>query len=116
MKSWAIVRHQLLQSLKYEGPTDPIYTGGFGNTLNYKNWRLNIFMTYGFGNAVRMNTIFKSSYSDFYAMPNEFKNRWMVPGDELTTNIPTIALGFCALVMVLTVSMIFAGYAERKQR
>ena len=81
----------LLQSLKYEGPTDPIYTGGFGNTLNYKNWRLNIFMTYGFGNAVRMNTIFKSSYSDFYAMPNEFKNRWMVPGDELTTNIPTIA-------------------------
>lgn len=32
------------------------------------------------------------------------------------TNIPTIALGFCGLVMVLTVSMIFAGYAERKQR
>ena len=32
------------------------------------------------------------------------------------TNIPTIALGFCGLVMVLTFSMIFAGYAERKKK
>lgn len=32
------------------------------------------------------------------------------------TNIPTIALGFCALVMVLTFSMFFAGYAERKKK
>ncbi len=32
------------------------------------------------------------------------------------TNIPTIALGFCALIIVLTFSMIFAGYAERKKK
>ena len=32
------------------------------------------------------------------------------------TNIPTIALGFCALVIVLTFSMILAGYAERKKK
>ena len=32
------------------------------------------------------------------------------------TNIPAIAMGFCALVMVLTLSMIFAGYAERKAK
>ena len=31
-------------------------------------------------------------------------------------NIPGISLGFCALVMVLTFSMIFAGYAERKKK
>ena len=30
------------------------------------------------------------------------------------TNIPGIALGFCALVMVLACSMIFAGYAQQK--
>ena len=30
------------------------------------------------------------------------------------TNLPVIALGFCALVMVLTLSMIFAGYRQRK--
>ena len=32
------------------------------------------------------------------------------------TNIPAIALGFCALVMFLTFSMIFAGFAERKTK
>ena len=32
------------------------------------------------------------------------------------TNIPVIAMGFCGLVMVLTFSMIFAGYAERKKK
>ena len=32
------------------------------------------------------------------------------------TNIPVIAMGFCALVMVLAVSMIFAGYTERKAK
>ena len=32
------------------------------------------------------------------------------------TNIPVIAMGFCALVMVLTFSMIFAGYAQRKAK
>lgn len=31
------------------------------------------------------------------------------------TNIPVIACGFCALVMVLTVSMIFAGYRTPKK-
>ena len=30
------------------------------------------------------------------------------------TNLPVIALGFCALVMVLTLSMIFAGYRQGK--
>ena len=32
------------------------------------------------------------------------------------TNIPVIASGFCGLVMVLTFSIIFAGYAERKKK
>ena len=32
------------------------------------------------------------------------------------TNIPTIAMGFCALVMVLTFSMIFASFAQRKTK
>ena len=32
------------------------------------------------------------------------------------TNIPALASGFCGLVTVLTFSMIFAGYAERKKK
>ena len=77
--------------LKYEGPTEPTITGGFNNTLTYKNWRLNIFITYSFGNKIRLDPVFSAAYSDMSAMPKEFKNRWAVPGDEAYTDIPAIA-------------------------
>lgn len=80
-----------ISHLKYEGPMDPIITGSLGNTFNYKNWTLNLFVTYSFGNVVRLDPAFYSSYSDMMAMPKEFKNRWVKAGDEAVTNIPVIA-------------------------
>lgn len=77
--------------LKYEGPTDPTYTGSLGNMFSYKNFRLNLFMTYGFGNKVRLDPFFKSEYSDLSSMPKEFRNRWIFPNDEKITNVPVIA-------------------------
>jgi hypothetical protein len=59
--------------------------------FTYKGFRLNIFLTYAFGNVVRLDPVFKRSYSDLTSMPREFKNRWTVQGDEATTNIPVIA-------------------------
>lgn len=77
--------------LKYEGSSDPTITGGFGNILTYKNFRLNVFITYSFGNKIRLDPVFSAAYSDMDAMPKEFKNRWTVPGDEKYTDIPVIA-------------------------
>ena len=77
--------------LIYEGSIDPTITGSFGNTFSYKNFRLNVFMTYSFGNVVRLDPSFKAKYSDLDAMPKEFKNRWTLPGDEKYTDIPVIA-------------------------
>lgn len=77
--------------LVYEGPTDPTITGSFGNIFDYKNWRLNVFITYSFGNKIRLDPVFAAGYSDMTASPKEFKNRWAVPGDEAVTTIPTIA-------------------------
>ena len=77
--------------LKYEGPTDPTITGSLGNNFSWKGLRLNIFITYSFGNKVRLNPVFSARYSDLSAMPKEFKNRWTLPGDETFTNIPVIA-------------------------
>ena len=77
--------------LKYEGPTDPTITGGFGNILTWKNFKLNVFMTYSFGNKIRLDPVFSASYDDLTAMPKEFKNRWVQPGDEKYTTIPVIA-------------------------
>lgn len=82
---------QNVQFLKYEGPTDPTMTGSFGNIFTYKSFRLNVFITYSFGNKIRLDPVFKVEYSDLDATPKEFKNRWVVPGDELRTHIPVIA-------------------------
>ena len=40
---------------------------------------------------VRLDPVFSSAYSDLSTLPREFKNRWIVPGDEERTTIPVIA-------------------------
>ena len=77
--------------LEYSGTADPTTTGSLGNVFRYKNLTLNVFITYSFGNVIRLDPFFKKSYDDLTAMPKEFANRWMVPGDEKVTNIPVIA-------------------------
>ncbi len=81
----------LRNNLVYSGSVDPTDLGSLGNTFQYKGLRLNVFMTYSFGNVVRLDPVFSSSYSDLDAMPREYKNRWMIAGDENVTDIPTIA-------------------------
>ncbi len=80
-----------MNHLVYEGPIDPTITGSFGNIFRYKGFTLNVFMTYSFGNVVRLDPIFAGSYSDLTAMPREFANRFVKPGDERYTDVPTIA-------------------------
>ena len=77
--------------LKYEGSIDPIVTGSLGNVFNYKNFTLNLFVTYSFGNVIRLDDVFSSNYSDLTAMTKEFKNRFVVAGDEDITSIPVLA-------------------------
>lgn len=80
-----------LDFLKYEGPVDAPYTGGFNNTASWKNLSLNVFFTYAFGSVVRLDPTFAVAYSDLDAMPREFMDRWVQPGDEKVTNVPAIA-------------------------
>lgn len=77
--------------LEYSGSVDPTDVGSFGNIFKYKGITLNVFITYSFGNVVRLDPVFKNVYNDLNSMPKEFANRWMVPGDENYTTIPVIA-------------------------
>ncbi len=77
--------------LKYEGTVDPKHFGSLGNTLSYKGWNLNVFLTYAFGSVVRLDPVFASEYDDLRAMPKEFDNRWVAVGNEARTNVPVIA-------------------------
>lgn len=76
--------------LIYSGSADPTDFGSLGNSFKYKNWDLNIFLTYSMGNVVRLDPVFSDMYTDLTAMPKEFKNRWADYGDEKLTNVPTI--------------------------
>ncbi|MCL2028732.1 MAG: TonB-dependent receptor, partial [Bacteroidales bacterium] len=77
--------------LLFSGSVDPTDLGSLGNTFSYKGFRLNVFITYSMGNVVRLDPVFASQYTDLTSMPREFKNRWVVPGDEHITTVPIIA-------------------------
>ena len=79
-----------IRNLKFEGSVDPKFTGGLNNTFTYKDFSLNIFITYQAGNKIRLAPAFKNSYSEWDASPKEFYDRWVMPGDQNTTNIPSI--------------------------
>jgi hypothetical protein len=83
-----------ISHLVYEGPVDPTMTGGFSNTFHYKAFSLNVFLTYQAGNRIRLYRAFHTSYSDLDAMPREFNDRWIMPGDEQYTNVPSILDAF----------------------
>ena len=80
-----------LKFLKYSGSVDPTDVGSFGNIFRYKDFTLNVYITYSFGNVIRLDPVFEKQYTDLDATPNEFINRWTVPGDEKYTNVPVIA-------------------------
>lgn len=80
-----------IKFLEYSGTADPTDIGSLGNVFTYKGFRLNVFLTYSFGNVIRLDPVFSNVYDDLNSMPKEFKNRWTVPGDENKTNVPVIA-------------------------
>ena len=86
----------LTDFLVYEGPSDPTWYGSLNNTFTFTSQKLgklnlDVFITYSGGNVVRLDPVFSYAYSDLSALPREFKNRWMMSGDENYTDIPVIA-------------------------
>lgn len=76
--------------LKYHGPVDPTFTGGFYNQLGYNDFTLSFLFNFAFGNYVRLQPTFTPYLTDDVVMTRDLVNRWMVPGDEQFTTIPTI--------------------------
>ncbi|MCF0061112.1 SusC/RagA family TonB-linked outer membrane protein [Dyadobacter chenwenxiniae] len=85
------LQDQNISYLQYEGSVDPPITGGFNNTLTYKDLSLNVFLTYQAGNKIRLNPLYKSTFSDLDAMPREFLDRWVTAADQGSTNVPAIS-------------------------
>lgn len=94
------LQDETVQYVVFEGSVDPKFTGGFSNTFNYKNLSLNVFVTYQAGNKIRLYPAFKNTYTDFDAMPKEFYDRWMQPGDEVVPGVqPAILDAYTAYLL-----------------
>ncbi|MGD1891195.1 MAG: SusC/RagA family TonB-linked outer membrane protein [Cyclobacteriaceae bacterium] len=83
-------RDSLEQILQIEGSAEPQGAGGFTNVFTYKNFSLNILLSYRFGYKIRLNDAFAPRYTDFSSFSRDFVDRWVVPGDEEFTDIPVI--------------------------
>ena len=89
-----------MKVLSKSGKRDPDITGSISSTLSYKNFRLGVLMDYAMGNKVRLFKVFgqdatmsQSGPGNIYPEYNlnrALLNRWIKPGDEARTNIPSI--------------------------
>lgn len=77
----------------YLGNANPRYTGGFGPSLTYKNFKFNMFfnfrLDYDIINSARMNTENMYSYDN---QSTAVLRRWRKPGDQ--TDIPRALIGY----------------------
>lgn len=76
--------------LIYHGPTEPNIIGGFANTFKLKNWEFSFFITAQAGNKIRLNPSFDPAFADLNVFTQNYYQRWLNPGDEYITEMPTI--------------------------
>lgn len=76
--------------LLYHGPIEPNIVGGLANTVKWHNWELSCFITMQAGNKIRLNPTFDMQFADLNVFSKNYLNRWLNPGDEYHTDVPTL--------------------------
>lgn len=76
------------------GSSEPVYTGAFTNRFNYKNLSLS-FMLIGSGGHVMMKDSYNGEQLNYnpILIPKDAERAWNNPGDENSTDIPSIQAG-----------------------
>ncbi|MDP9077099.1 MAG: SusC/RagA family TonB-linked outer membrane protein [Bacteroidota bacterium] len=88
----AIASKATINDLVYNGPALPPYFGSVMNTFNYKQFTLSANITYKFGYYFHRSSISYSDLINNWQGHQDFDKRWQKPGDELTTNVPSLSL------------------------
>lgn len=79
-----------LSDIEYNGPARPKYYGGFGNTFSYKNLSLFINITYKLDYYFKRFSVNYYNLVNYYAVNKDYSLRWQKPGDEKTTQVPSM--------------------------
>jgi TonB-linked SusC/RagA family outer membrane protein len=73
----------------YKGSMTPTHFGNLTNVFTYKNVSLLANMSYRLGYYFRKPRISYNALVEGVASFGEYANRWMKPGDELSTDVPS---------------------------
>ncbi len=80
---------QGVESLQYFGSALPTVYGSFNNTVAYRNFSVDIGITYKMGYWFRRGSIDYTSLLTNRIGHSDFALRWQQPGDELRTDVPS---------------------------
>lgn len=71
----------------YLGNANPLFTGGFGSNLRYKNWSFNYFFYFRYGNSIINRTKMRGeAMNSFDNQLASTLKRWRKPGDGFDAN------------------------------
>ncbi len=82
---------QTINDIVYHGSTIPTWFGSLGNSVSYKQFSLAFSLVYKFGHYYRRPSVrYWDLFNNWNFAHSDFSRRWQQPGDELTTNVPSM--------------------------
>ena len=84
----AIMAGATPENIVFHGSARPTHFGALRNNFTYKAFSLSFNISYRLGYFYRRQSINYNSLLSGIIEHGDFVNRWQVPGDELSTNIP----------------------------
>lgn len=79
-----------LSDLVQHGSAIPLWNGAFTNTVGYARWNLEVALNFKLDYYFKKRSLsYTALYNNWEGNP-EFSNRWMVPGDEQQTSVPSL--------------------------
>ncbi|WP_225975600.1 SusC/RagA family TonB-linked outer membrane protein [Panacibacter ginsenosidivorans] len=81
---------QSIDDLVYNGPARPAFFGGFSNNFSYKQFSLQVNISFKGGYYFRRSSINYTSLFNYYQGNADYLLRWQKPGDENSTSVPSM--------------------------
>ena len=76
--------------LVYNGPVNPPVVGAFRNDFYWNNFAVSVNITCKLGHYFRRSSVDYGQFLTQWAANKDFANRWQKPGDEETTQVPSL--------------------------
>jgi TonB-linked SusC/RagA family outer membrane protein len=89
-KNYATIINGSLNDLVYDGSAIPVYYGAFRNTFTWRGVSLSANITYRLGYYFRKTSINYTNLFSGWVGNSDYSLRWQKPGDEKTTNVPSM--------------------------